>query len=47
LGFVGLLEYFGLMSYKPGRQPLGAATWLIMGGFCLVIGIIIKKLRSS
>jgi amino acid transporter len=46
LVFVGLLELFGLMRYKPGREPLGAMTWLIMGGFCLLIGIIIRKLRS-
>jgi hypothetical protein len=44
--FVGLLEYFGLMRYKPNRQPLGSTTWLAAGGVCLLIGYLIRKLRS-
>lgn len=44
--FVALLEFTGLMRYRPHREPLGTAFWLIGGLICLGVGFLIRKLRG-
>ena len=43
---VGLLEFSGLIGYRPNRQPIGVPAWLIAGASCLVIAAAISRWRK-